>query len=233
MLRQIDDNLWVAEQTQKFLGLEVGTRMTVIRRSDRSLILISPIAIDPETVQQLADLGSVTYLVAPNLFHYLYVARCQQMYPEAETIAPPGLSNKQPDLSIDKVFTQDSIELGSELEYTLLEGFQVFVPPKIAIANEIVFYHPESKTLIITDSAFNFDNSFPVVTQLAARALGSYKTLKPTWLEKIAVRDKPKLKQSIDRVLSWDFHRIIMAHGQIIDSDAKQQLTAGYQWLLR
>ena len=233
MLRQIDNNLWVAEQSQKFLGLEVGTRMTVIRRCDRSLILISPIAIDLDTAQQLATLGSLTYLVAPNLFHYLYIAQCQQMYPQAKTIAPPGLSSKQPDLSIDKVFTQDSIEFGSELEYILLEGFQGFIPPKIVTVNEVVFYHSGSKTLIITDSAFNFDNTFPVVTQLAARALGSYQTLKPTWLEKIAVRDKPKLKQSIERVLSWDFQRIIMAHGQIINSDAKQQLTAGYQWLLQ
>lgn len=232
MLRQIDDNLWVAEQPLKFLGLEVGTRMTVIRLSDNSLILISPIKIDSQTTQQLDSLGIVKYLVAPNLFHYLYLAHCQQIYPQAEIISPPGLSHKQPDLKLGRVLTQDQIEFNGELEYSFLEGFQAFVPPKIAIVNEVVFYHPGSKTLIITDSAFNFDNSFPTITQLAARVIGSYQVLKPSWLEKIAVKDKQTLKESIDRVLKWDFHRIIMAHGKIVESNAKSQLSKGYQWLI-
>ncbi|HEY9770489.1 MAG TPA: hypothetical protein V6C71_18690 [Coleofasciculaceae cyanobacterium] len=108
------------------------------------------------------------------------------MYPQSKTISPPGLAKKKPELSIDKVFTEDRIKFNSELEYTLLAGFQAFVPPKIAVVNEVVFYHLASKTLIITDSAFNFDNTFPFVTQLATRVLGSYQVLKPSWLEKIA-----------------------------------------------
>ena len=131
--------------------------MTVIKLLDGSLALISPIKVDSAIKQQLDSLGVVKYLIAPNLFHYLYLSHCQQIYPQAQIIAPPGLDNKQPDLNIDRVFTQDLIEFDGELEYTLLEGFQVFIPPKIATANEIVFYHPVSKTLIITDSAFNFE----------------------------------------------------------------------------
>lgn len=233
MLRQIERNLWVAEQPQNYLGLEVGTRMTVIRRSDNSLVLISTIKIDSELDRQLKALGTVRYLVAPNLFHYLYLSHCQQIHPQAVTIAPPGLASKQPNLKIDKILTLDRTELDTELEYVLFAGFRVFVPPKIAVVNEVVFYHPSSKTLIITDSAFNFDRSFPLVTQLAARVIGSYKVLKPSWLEKIAIQDKHLLRKSIERILTWDFQRIIMAHGQIVDSDAKQQLSAGYRWLLQ
>ncbi|MBE9045875.1 DUF4336 domain-containing protein [Pleurocapsales cyanobacterium LEGE 10410] len=103
MLRQIDRSLWVAQQPFKFLGLEVGTRMTVIKLSDNCLVLISPIEIDPETEKQLNALGTVRYLIAPNLFHYLYLDQCQQIYPQAQTIAPPGLIAKQPNLKKDKV----------------------------------------------------------------------------------------------------------------------------------
>ena len=233
MLRQIDNHIWVAEQPQKYLGLEVGTRMTVVRLSNNSLILISLVEIDNELQQQLNAIGKVKYLIAPNLFHYLYLQQAQQLYPEAETIAPPGLSAKQPDLTIDRTFTKHKIEFRSELEHTLLAGFQILVPPKIAAVNEIVFYHPATKTLIITDSAFNFDRTFPVITQLAARALGSYEVLKPSWLEKIAVRDKHQLQASITRVLQWDFQRVILAHGRIVDSQAKERLTQAYQWLLK
>ncbi len=37
MLRELDRNIWVAERPQRFYGLEVGTRMTVIRLADGSL----------------------------------------------------------------------------------------------------------------------------------------------------------------------------------------------------
>ena len=232
MLKQIDRHLWVAEQPLKFLGLEVGTKMTVIKLSNGSLVVISPIEINSEIQQQLDTIGTVRYIIAPNLFHYLYLDRVQEIYPQAQTIAPLGLAAKQPDLKIDKVFTQDPIEFDSELEFVLFEGFRVLIPPKVKTVNEIVFYHPASKTLIITDSAFNFDRSFPFVTQLAARVLGSYQVLKPYLLDKIASQDKPKLKQSIDKILAWDFQRVIMAHGTIVEHEAKAQLSAGYRWLL-
>ena len=232
MLKQIDRHLWVAEQPLKFLGLEVGTRMTVIKLSNGSLVIISPIEINSEIQQQLGNIGTVRYIIAPNLFHYLYLAQAQQIYPQAETIAPQGLAAKQPDLKIDRVFTQDPVEFDSELEFVRFEGFQVLIPPKVKVINEIVFYHPASKTLIITDSAFNFDRSFPFATQLAARVLGSYQVLKPYLLDKIASQDKPKLKQSIDKILAWDFQRVIMAHGTIVEHEAKAQLSAGYRWLL-
>ena len=232
MLKQIDRDLWVVEQPLKFMGLPVGTRMTVIRLKDNSLLLISPISITPELKQQLDDLGEVKYSIAPNLFHYLYLAQCQQIYPQAQILAPPGLAAKQPQLQIDQTFIEDEIQFNSELEYTLFAGFQVLIVPQIKAVNEIVFYHPSTKTLIITDSAFNFDDSFPWVTQLAARVIGSYQTLKPSWLEKIAVRDKQIAKRSIDKILAWDFERVIMGHGKIVETNAKQELTQGYQWLI-
>ena len=162
---EIDRHLWTAQQPFKYFGLEVGTRMTVIRLKDNSLVLISPIEINPQLQQEIDSLGTVKYLVAPNLFHYLYLNSAQQLYPNAVIFAPPGLKAKQLNLNIDRVFTKDTIDFARELEYTLLTGFQVSIPSKIAVANEIVFYHPLSKTLIITDSAFNFDRTFPTVTQ--------------------------------------------------------------------
>ena len=46
MLRRLGNDIWVAERPQRFYGLEVGTRMTVLRLADGSLLLHSPIALD-------------------------------------------------------------------------------------------------------------------------------------------------------------------------------------------
>lgn len=232
MLKSIDRDLWIAEQPQKFFGLPVGARMTVILLSGERLLLISPIKIDANTKEQLDSIGKVEFIIAPNLFHYLYLEECQQLYPEATLIAPPELDSKRPNLAIAQTFYKDEISFDSELEYLLFEGFQGFIPPKIVTVNEIVFFHPVSKTLILTDTAFNFDRSFPLVTQLATRVLGCYDNLRPSILEKIATKDKEKVKHSLQKILAWDFQRIIVAHGDIVETNAKEQLKAGYQWFL-
>ncbi len=71
MLRQVERNIWVKEQPLKYWGIEVGTRMTVIRLSGNRILLISPIKLEPQTQQAIKDLGTVAYIIAPNLFHYL------------------------------------------------------------------------------------------------------------------------------------------------------------------
>ncbi|GAB4235933.1 MAG: DUF4336 domain-containing protein [Stanieria sp.] len=206
--------------------------MTVILRSDNSLLLISPIKIDNHLKEQLNSLGTVKYIIAPNFFHHLYLEHCQKLYPQAELIAPFGIEKKQPNIVVSQTFEKDKIDFNGELEYIPFQGFQAFLPPKIVTVNEIVFFHPQSQTLILTDSAFNFDRNFPFTTQLAARILGCYQSLQPSLLEKIAIKDRELINKSITQILAWDFQRVIVAHGNIVEENAKQRLKAGYQWFL-
>ena len=73
MIRCNDDNIWAAEEPQKYFGLSVGARMTVIRNHEtgRSIVL-SPIKPTLELEEELAGLGAVSAKVAFNLYHYLY-----------------------------------------------------------------------------------------------------------------------------------------------------------------
>lgn len=231
-LKQIATNIWVKEQPLKYLGLEVGTRMTIIHLANNKLALISPIKLDEKAIAEINSLGIVEYIIAPNLFHYLYLQECQNIYPNASLIAAPGLETKKPNIKSDLIFTQNEIDFNNELEYFLFAGFQVPLPSGFTNANEIVFYHPESQTLILTDAAFNFDRNFPLVTQFATRILGCYQQLRPSILEKIAIKDREKMTASIQKLLQWDFQKVIMAHGTIVENNAKKQLKEGYEWFL-
>ena len=96
----------------------------------------------------------------------------------------------------------------------------------------VFFFHLESHTLVLTDTAFNFDESFPPLTQLAARVIGGYKNLSPSLLERFATKETDKVKQAVQKVLAWDFKRVIVAHGSIIENDGKQRFREGYEWFL-
>ena len=233
MLKKIDANLWVDEQPLKFWQLEVGTRMTIIRLETGELIVISPIQVDEKTIEQIDKIGKVAYIIVPNLFHHLFVAEFQAIYPEAKLWIVPGLEGKRPELKSDRIMNKNDRSIWDEIEYLFFEGFQGIIDfSGPLIFNEFVFLHKESRTLILTDTAFNFDENFPLKTRLISQAFGSYKRLRPSILEKIATTEKNKVKYSVEKILNWDFERVIMAHGTIIEKDGKQKFKAGYEWFL-
>lgn len=232
MLREIDRDIWVAEQPLRYLGLNVGTRMTVIRLENRELLVISPIQVSDEMLSQLSELGMVKHMIAPNLYHHLFAANFKTFYPNVTFWAVPGLELKKPDLLIDQIIQDSENELWSGIQHVFLDGFRTLGLKGFDLLNEYVFLHAASRTLILTDAAFHFDESFPILTQLVTKVLGGYKSLSPSLLERIATTEKKKLKKSIKQILSWDFERVIMAHGSIIEQNGKEKFKQGYEKLL-
>jgi hypothetical protein len=86
--------------------------------------------------------------------------------------------------------------------------------------------------LNLTDTAFHFDETFPALTQFATRVLGGYKSLSPSLLERIATTKKEKVRESVEKVLAWDFERAIVAHGSIIEQNGKEKFKQGYEQFL-
>ena len=232
MLKEVDKNIWVAEQKLKYLGLQVGTRMTIIRLNNGELVVISPIKLDKGIINQVNELGKVSIIIAPNLYHHLFISNFKSVYPDAKVFAAPGLDSKRQDINFDKIINQGKIGIQDEIEYFLFEGFKILELKGAFPLNEIVFFHKESQTLILTDTAFHFDETFPLITQLITRLIGGYKKLEPSILEKLAIRDKQKVNNSIKTVLKWNFERVIVAHGSIIDNQGKEKLKKGYNWVL-
>ena len=42
--------------------------------------------------------------------------------------------------------------------------------------------------------------------------------------------DRAATARSVETLLSWDFDRVVMAHGRIVEDDAKNRLRAGLWW---
>ena len=232
MLRVIDTDLWVAEQPMKYFGLEVGTRMTVIRLSQDKLVIIAPIKLQDEMIDQINQLGNMSDIIAPNLYHHLFLDQCKQRYPNATVWVTPGLQDKCPDLLIDKILSDHTIQSLNGLEAAQVAGFNTLDIKGYMPLNEWVFFHAKSRTLIITDLAFHFDRQSSLSAQLISKILGGYQQLRPSLLEKIATTDKEQVHQSLQPILAWDFERVIMAHGSIIEQDGKRQFQRGYEWFL-
>lgn len=236
-LQSLAANLWVADQPLRFLGLSVGTRMTILRLANGELAVISPIALTPTLIEAINALGPVAYQIAPNRYHHLFAAPFKQHYPGARFLAAQGLQEKRPELAIDEVLIREHGNIGGDLDYQQFRGLNVPGTGITTLAkadpiNEVVFYHRPSRTLIITDIAFHFGPDSAWEMRLISRLIGGYQTLQPTYLERWASPDRPRIERSIRGVLAWDFDRVVLAHGSILETGGKAMLQAGYEWFL-
>ncbi len=82
-MQRLHSDLWITDSPLRFLGLEVGARMTVVRLPGPKLLLHSPIAAAPDLVREVKALGPVAYLVAPNRLNHLFVGEWQRACPDA------------------------------------------------------------------------------------------------------------------------------------------------------
>ena len=224
-LRQLAENLWVAERPQSFYGLPVGSRMTVIRIASERLLLHSPVALDPDLRGQLDALGRVCFAVAPNRVHHLHAGEVAGVYPGARLWVAPGLERKRPDLVFEAVLTDEAPEEWRG------EVAQVFFRGR-PYENEVVFFHRASRTLVLCDLAFNFGPRSAAPTRLLMKLLRSYGHLGPSKLDPLLIRDRNAARESLERILAWDFDRIIVAHGDVLESGGHEILRRGYSWLL-
>ena len=224
MLRRLADDLWVTERPQRFFGLPVGARMTVIRLSGGRLLLHSPLPLDTPLRADLDALGRVAYAVAPNRLHHLYAGDVVRTYPEARLWVAPGLPEKRPDLVHAGVLGDEApVEWRGELEQAFFRGRPY--------ENEVAFFHPATRTLILCDLAFNFGPRDAWPTRVLMSLLRSYGKLGPSKLDPLLIRDRAAARASLERILAWDFDRVIVAHGDVQESGGYVLMRDGYAWL--
>jgi hypothetical protein len=82
------------------------------------------------------------------------------------------------------------------------------------------------------DLAFNFGPRSPAPTRILMKLLRSYGRFGPSTLDPLLIRDRRAARESLERILAWDFDRVIVAHGDVLDHGGHDLLRGGYSWLL-
>lgn len=215
-LRRVDDAIWVLDGVHLMrIGLHEPIRMTVLRLADGSVVLHSPLPVDAETRAALDSIGVVRWIVAPNLYHHLYASDALRAWPEARLFSVRGLSTKRPELPIAGELPEAAPrEWTRELESLDVGPFRGF--------REVLLFHRPSRTLVLTDLAFHIDDAPSSIERWIWRFNGVYRQLGPTLLLRIgALRGAGKGAGNLSRVLEWDFDRIIVAHGAILETGGR------------
>lgn len=217
------EDVWTVTRPQRFLGVECGTRMTVVRLASGDLFVHSPVPLDDALAAELQALGEVRVILAPSLFHHLSVPQWAAAYPKALLTCCPGLVRKRPDVHFHRA-------LGDAPEPEWEQDLEQVHFSARTMESEIVLFHGKSRTLICADAIFNFSTHASRLTRVVARLLGNT-TPGVTWLEPLMMRDKPKARAQLDRMLAWDPVRLAIAHGEPVRSEGKRVLAEAYAWI--
>lgn len=224
MLRKLDENLWVIDHAFSMPGgVQIGTRTTLIRLSDGSIFAHAVGPADDGDHVEISKLGDVTHIVAPNLFHNVSVEDWKSRYEGARVYAPATFETKVPSLEFEVLTDEAPAAWSSEIQQVKVDG-----APQLG---ETVFFHPATRTLLITDLCFNMQHSDSFVTRLVMRIMGGYGHFGPSRLAKSFMKDKPAIRRGIDRILEWDFDRVTVTHGSVLESGGHAMLEQAYAWL--
>jgi len=228
MLERINDDVWVERRPLRFFGVETGTKMTVVRLSGGGLFVHSPVALDAATREAVDALGRVTAIVAPSLFHHLFIAEWAAAYPKASLSACPGLEKKRADVAWSRVLGdgdgdgRDGSEWSGEID-------QVFFGAR-TMENEVIFFHAKSKTIVSCDFMFNLSTHPSPLTRAVAFVMGQREP-GATRLERLMIRDRVAAREQMGRVVAWGADRLVLAHGDNVDANASEAVRRAYAWL--
>lgn len=222
-LEPVVDDVWIAARPLRFLGVETGTRMTVVRLADGGLFVHSPIARSGGIAAAVDALGPVKVVVAPSLFHHLYVGEWMEAYPDAGFFPCPGLARKRRDLAWTRALSDMPEPAWAD------EIDQVYFAAR-TLEDEVVFFHRPSRTMICADALFNLATHPSRLTRIAAFLIGNREP-GSTLLERVLIRRRAEAREQVARMLAWEPERIVLAHGDLVEKDGVSVLRRAYGWL--
>ena len=191
----------------------------------------SPIELTPALKAEIDSLGPVEHLISPNKIHYAHIQSWVEAYPHAIAWASPGVRERAASQHIPITFHAD---LGDEPPPEWIAEIDQLIFRGSRFMDEVVFFHRQSRTLILTDLIENFEPSRVAkglrwVIRLAGIADPNGKT--PMDLRMTFLGRKAQARQGYHQMLAWAPEKIILAHGRWYPENGMAELKRAFQWL--
>ena len=223
-LQELATDLWVASRRLPMWIGEIGCRMTIVRLAGGDLLLHSPVPLDLATRASLDRLGRGRWIVGPSKVHHLSLGDYVGAYPDAMLCGAPGLAEKRRDLRFQCVLDDAfAPPWGSDVPMRQFRGAPMM--------NEIALFHPPSRTLVLTDLAFNVpaDGGGARFFHWLVGATGRFG---PHRIVRFGIRDRVAASASLEAMRAWDFDRVIVSHGEVLERGGKAAFERAFaRWL--
>jgi hypothetical protein len=228
MLEPFGHDLWIADgPAVRFLGtFPYPTRMAVARLADGGLWVWSPIAPDEALSREVAALGPVRHIVAPNKIHHLFLEPWAAAHPEARLYAAPGLAAKRRDLTFHAELDDTPPPAwADEIDQVVFRG-SLFM-------EEVVFFHRPSGTVLVTDLIQRFDPASTTgwrgLLMRLDGLVGPDGSTPREW--RASFWNRSAARAAKQKALAWNPDQLLIAHGACAPERGSEALAHGLRWL--
>jgi hypothetical protein len=224
------ENVWIIDgPSVRDMGFMFTTRMAVVKLSDGSLWVNSPVPAPFETLKRITELGLVKYLVAATPRHVWRLATWHTLFPEAQLWAsrPTPFALNKVALPFTGILSDTPPQAwAADLDQLAFKGNPLI--------EEIIFFHRKSRTVILDDlvqihpmvAGKPFRNALFKLAGVASPHGGVALDIR------LSFTNRNLARRSLEKLLSWDFDKLIIAHGGCIEKDAKPFVKRAFRWLV-
>lgn len=217
-MQQLAENLWLLQYPLSVLGTSHGRNVTIIRLPSGKLILHSMAPFPPADVAAIHALGEPAWLLESMLLHDTYAKEGRAVFPGLPFLGPPGFSE------VVKFPTLPLLPAPPEW-HGVVEVFPIEGAPML---KEHAVLHRPSRTLIVADLVFNFSPDERGWNRFFHRHIAGFKRYPGmSRIFKLCIRDRAAFRASMQTILAQDFDRLIVGHGNVIETDARPLLQRG------
>jgi Domain of unknown function (DUF4336) len=230
-LQAFAKNVWIVDGPNvRDMGVMFTTRMTVVKLADGSIWVESPVPIPFDTLTSISELGPIRYLIAATPRHAWRLEEWHTLFPEAQlwVSRPTPLTLRKGHLPISGI-------LGDVPDHGWADDFDQCVFRGSPLFDEVLFYHLESRTVILDDliQTHRLVMGKPIRNALIKLVGVAYPHGGVGLDLKLSFTNRTLARQSLKKLLSWDFDKLIIAHGPCIEKDAKLFAEQALRWLAR
>ena len=212
---QIAENLWLQHYSLTLLGLQIGRNVSVIRLASGQLIIHSTAPFTAADAAKIRTLGEPAWLLDVTRFHDSCAREGRSAFPDIPYLVPATFPKR--DELRATAFGEPPAEWAGEVELRKIDGM-----PNV---QEHAVFHRASRTLIVADLLFNFPEDASWWTKLVARWIMRLPRLVGmSGVFRSMIRDREAFRRSMDDIFLWDFDRVIVGHGSIVETNGKSLL---------
>lgn len=234
-LKPVAENVWIVDGPIIRFGLPwpkmpFPTRMTIMRLPENRLFIHSPTALTDALREQIDTIGPPSWIVGPNRIHYWWIPDWAEAFPEAEVWLAPRINEQA------RGHIKTDFKLLGQSEGYPWDPSIATLPVAGSFLTEVVFFHRESSTLILTDFIENFEaaklgSTFMRLLCRIGGVLAPHGGM-PRDMRLTFRQQRPELKAAIQTMISWNPTRVIVAHGNWFQTGGTEALKRAFAWLL-
>jgi len=213
---EVAPGLWTLERRLRMpAGPRLPTLTTIVRLASGGVLVVSPPAVACGGLAALDALGRVEEVLVPNSFHYVNAPAFLARHPGATLRVPPAFSERVAGFPGGTPLDDAPVAAWrGAVEHAILG-------PVRGLA-EVALFHVPSASLLLTDVAFNLVHIERGVDRLVWRLSGIPSTFGPSRTARtFLLADRGRAAAFLRRVLAWPFRRVLVAHGEPVEHDAR------------